>query len=31
MLTEWLVRHIKHEDMDYAATVRASLGAEKLK
>ncbi len=31
MLTEWLIKHIKHEDMDYAATVRVSLGAEKLK
>jgi hemerythrin len=31
MLAEWLIKHIKHEDMDYAATVRASLGAEKLK
>ena len=26
-----LMNHIKREDMDYAATVRANLGAAKIK
>ena len=30
-LVTWLMNHIKREDMDYAATVRANLGAAELK
>lgn len=30
-LVTWLMNHIKREDMDYSATVRASLGDDKLK
>jgi len=30
-LVTWLMNHIKREDMDYSATVRASLGEDKLK
>jgi hemerythrin len=30
-LVTWLMNHIKREDMDYSATVRATLGDDKLK
>jgi len=30
-LITWLMNHIKREDMDYSAAVRANMGEEKLK
>jgi hemerythrin len=31
ILVKWLMKHIKHEDKDYSAAVRAGLGEERLK
>lgn len=30
-LVKWLVEHIKRDDVDYAATVRANMGIDQLK